>query len=331
MRRGYAEIRRLSARAPSDQYWTDFTVGILRLPGWKLPAVQEVVKQGGWQKAVNPIGYLKTASLHEASAMGLREDGYKAAPDRSRRCPCGYTTRAKAEKSGHVCITGEVGAIEDIRIPEAAWSDTDDDEPTSRSSFAGAHDKAIDLLLLADEINYGRCDEPFFIEDETGRRFIGSDCLRSVKREFIQLSVKPHVEWEDEWDGTASVDWVKAAQTLGLARFECTVLFMRCSMGYSRQRLIDIAPWSESWRLSVQAAWKAIDRRQNQLKKIIREDRRLLTGPPRTAPPTRRVAIPRPDLLKENDSEVLKALDDRFPSPEKDLRWGQKLRSGRRY
>jgi hypothetical protein len=117
---GYLEIDELSGKPAEHEAWATFTVNVLKIPGWNAPAVQEIVRQRGWRNAGNPIGFAKTASIREANAMGLRDDGYKAPRDRSRRCPCGYTTQAKALVTGHTCTAGDVGCIADIKIPDAA-------------------------------------------------------------------------------------------------------------------------------------------------------------------------------------------------------------------
>jgi hypothetical protein len=343
------EIEELSTKASTDEAWAEFTKKTLRLEGWKVIAVQEVVRQGRWRTSLNPIGYVKTASIQQANRGGLREDTYKRPKDRSLRCSCGFTTKAKASKMGHECAVREVGCIADIQIPEAAWFGSDITGQGLRVSHRGAHDNAIDFFIHIAEREEGiDCQEPFEMLDNQSRCFVGSHSLCLIKPEFLKMvlfagekgSEESDRDEEEDYDGYIRVDWVRAGRAAGLTEFESLLLYLRYGRNWSRKEIMSArgkdASGDEAVRLRNQAALKAIDRRLEVIHKIIRIDRPAFTEADyhrlglQVAPAIRRTAIPNPEWLRD-DSAVLNELDNRFPSAPKDLGWGQKFPTGRRH
>jgi hypothetical protein len=79
----FVRYLRLMAATPRDGHdaeWLDFVTKALGMPGCYVPAAQAVIDQGRWRRVAtpehNPIGYIKTATLHEAVRMGLAMNRY---------------------------------------------------------------------------------------------------------------------------------------------------------------------------------------------------------------------------------------------------------------
>lgn len=60
------------SRTDPDQ-WVWLVTKVLRIDGGLLPAVEQLVKDGGWRKAANPVAYLRAATRRLARRMGLAE------------------------------------------------------------------------------------------------------------------------------------------------------------------------------------------------------------------------------------------------------------------
>jgi hypothetical protein len=187
------------------------------------------------------------------------------------------------------------------------------------------------LLFVHDHCNGGDDFGNPYVVEEDGRRFYGDDILWRVNGEYIKL-IPSHTLNEE---GIAVVDWDKVATAVGLSLFEANVLNLRCARGVTRQQLFDGAEEDEALRLRYQAAWRAIDRRQDQIQAILgaRKPGSALPTGLQIAPPVRRTEIPMPERLAEDDDKILQDIERRFAirGAKKGLEWGQDLRSGRRF
>jgi hypothetical protein len=291
---GYDELDKLS-KLPSDaEAWAHFTRKTLKIEGYIVSAVQEVVRQRGWRSSQNPIGHVKTAAIREALKMGLHEDEYAGSRGRSVKCPCGLMRKTDAEQSGHVCgVPMSLGAI---KLPVAALSDDWGDSGARNNGGAanGPHDSAVDILT------FRNCDY-----SDDGR--IEYDGIQYKIDERLK-HLAPDLLTFDAGAGTVRLNWVAIGRKAGLSAAVARVMELRYGYRMSRTQVLEYAT-TDRQRREFRSAWLEITQSEERIREVLKPTLFGWCRPVRVAPVSRRVSLLNPldegklaDTLAERDA-----------------------------